>query len=187
MKIYTSLWLVLTTALILVSTPAHGLDTCSYFGPDRLGLAYVELGKYASAFSAFQKQISECPENPAAYFHMGRVLQFLGRKDEAAAFYAKVKTLNGNYRPCETYNLARAYEDMGFLQDAAAVYDLLKAQDLSSARCTFSQTGDIFYDLGRAYVRLGRTSDALPIFLKAFLNSAPLPDIIRVPEFPQPK
>lgn len=121
-------------------------------------LCYDE-GNYNEAKASFQRALEINPEDAAVNNEMGQTSEQLGRRDEAMRYYRRA-VANGPDYALAHFNLGRTMMQKDQLSDALKEFELaLRKETL--------ETPTYLATLASAYVRLGRTADAVETFQRA--------------------
>lgn len=121
------------------------------------GVALFEAGRYAEAAAAFERVTELQPENVVAYQQAGAAYHELGDLERALLFYEKAITV----RP-----YAPAYSNIGTIHYSRQEYEQA-AQNYKKAISLRPNARETHRNLGDAYGRLGRTSEAHRAYLEA--------------------
>ncbi len=121
-------------------------------------LCYDE-GNYGEARASFQRALDLNPEDAFANNNMGETNEQLGRRDDAIRYYRRAVANRPDYAHAH-FNLGRTLMQRGQLADAVDEFQLSLREE------TF-RTPTYLATLASAYVRLGRTADALETFQRA--------------------
>jgi tetratricopeptide (TPR) repeat protein len=134
---------------------------------NNLGRAYLALGKYDDAISAFHKQIDINQFDEFAYNNLGLAYQSQQKYDDAAAAYKKQLEVN----PLDQF----AHANLGSMYLEQKKFDVA-APELERAVQITPQNPGLEANLGRVYLNLNQPDKALEAFDKA-VELAPSPVI----------
>lgn len=83
---------------------------------DKNGIGYILMANYSLMNGQFDKALAECekavqiePNSAMAHVHLGRVLRFVGRPEEAITIHKKAMRLNPHYNSDTLFQLAHDY------------------------------------------------------------------------------
>lgn len=78
-----------------------------------LALEYVKAGDDGKARQLFQAILNEFPDQVGSYYHLAKLLERIGQKEEALKWYKLGMTESKKAKDNRTYNeLQSAYEDL---------------------------------------------------------------------------
>ncbi|HYE23620.1 MAG TPA: DUF3857 domain-containing protein [Clostridia bacterium] len=132
---------------------------------NNLGRAYTWLGEFKKAEEALKKAIEINAYDEWAYNNLGRVYEIQQKYDDAIASYRKQIEVN----PLD----AGARANLGSLLARRRRYDEA-VPELERSRTIASDNPFVLQVLGEAYLKTGRTEEAMDAFNKA-LEKAPTP------------
>jgi superkiller protein 3 len=127
---------------------------------------------YISALKEFQSAIQTNPDYYKAYNNAGKILQEMGKIDEAERYYRKALEIEPKYSEA-IENLGTTYFAKNQIDAAAEKYK--EAIELNS------KNSSAYYHLGESYLAKGQYSKAinyLQTSLYLFPNSAPVHDML---------
>ena len=132
-----------------------------------LGTAYFSLKNFDAAVGAFQKQIELDPFHDRAYMALGTAYKLQRRYAEAEAAFKKQSEVNP-LDPAPQHELVTLYFETERYSDAIPLLE--RAAGVAGAQA------DAHVSLGKAYLNVGRTDDAVVSFDKA-IELSPTPMI----------
>ena len=106
---------------------------------------------YSVLADTLNRAVGRCPEHAALHCAAGRVLDRLGKPDEAVAATERAVDLNPSYAPA-LVQLAHLYQQTDRHQDA-----LVRLEQALSLGVRYA---DVYYMLGNLYRRSGRLKSA---------------------------
>lgn len=112
----------------------------------------LEESNPAGAIEAYERAVSEDPEDVPAWINWGRLLHEAGKLEEAAKVYGRALDRNGPYALL-LFNLGVVLEDLGRVTPALEAYQTAVGEDPTLADCHFN--------LARLYEHLGRPQHAI--------------------------
>ncbi len=121
---------------------------------NNLGNLLAKQGDYAAAEEVFRRMVGWEPSQDIAWANLGAMQQRQGRLDEAEAAYRRAATLNPRNREALTL-LGRLLGERGRDDESARFLAEAVALDPAAADP---------YELGKAYLVLGRVADAAEVY-----------------------
>ena len=123
-----------------------------------LGEVFGATGRKFEAVDANQTAVALSPQDAAAHYNLGVMLQEIGRLDEAVASYTQAIAFKPDLAVAH-YNLGITLKKLGRLDEAVASY----AQTIK-LKPNFSKA---YYNLGNTLQELGRLDEALASYKQA--------------------
>lgn len=124
---------------------------------NRLGICYYFFGRYSDAAEQFRRVISIQPDNYLGYNTLGGIYNLLGLYEDAVAMHRRAIEIYPN--PSSYTNLGTDYFYLERYHEAIAAYQ---------SAIELDPRDDLLYrNVGDAYLRVGRETDATSQFEKA--------------------
>ncbi len=128
-----------------------------------LGVALAATGRVDQAIGELKEALRLDPAAPDTHDELGHVLLQLGQRDAAVQKFQDALRLAPDYGPAH-FHLGNVLQEAGRLDAAVQEYQ---------AALKYDDSADVRHNLGIAYVRMGRLSDAATHFEQALkLNPA---------------
>jgi tetratricopeptide (TPR) repeat protein len=112
----------------------------------------LEESDAAGAMQAYERAVTEDPEDVPAWTNWGRLLHEGGRLEEAESVYRRALDRNGSHSLL-LFNLGVLLEDLGRIAPALEAYQTAVGEDPTLADC--------HYNLARLYEHLGKPQHAI--------------------------
>ena len=136
-----------------------------------LGAAAAQTEQLDKAIFAFQKVLDIKPNNPEAYYNMGKVFQDQGKLEEAIDAYRKAFSLKPDY--ADAYNnMGNAFKNLGNLEKAIEAYSKAISIQPNYANA-YNNIGNAFQGQGKLEKAIGIYKQALslrPDYAEAYYN-----------------